>query len=127
MDPWIQAIVTFGATIIASSGFWAFLQKKDTTKNAISSLLLGLAYDKIVTLGLSYIERGWISKDEYEDFRNYLFDPYKAFGGNGVGDRIMEEVSHLPLRSTNRYVEINNRKNSVQEIRNEQQHPTNSK
>lgn len=63
-------------------------------------LLMGLAYDKITTLGLSYIKRGWISKDEYEDFQRYLYEPYKAFGGNGVAERIMTEVSRIPIRSS---------------------------
>lgn len=59
---------------------------------------MGLAYDKITYLGLKYIERGWISKDEYEDFRKYFYDPYTEFGGNGMADRIMSEISKLPLQ-----------------------------
>lgn len=101
MQDWIPLAVTSSATIIASGGFWAWLQSKDNTKSAMSSLLMGLAYDKITTLGLSYIKRGWISKDEYEDFERYLYEPYKAFGGNGVAERIMDEVKRLPMRSTN--------------------------
>lgn len=110
MDQWVTTLITVGATsfttVVASSGFWAWLQRRDNSKDAMTRLLLGLAYDKIAQLGLSYIERGWISKDEYEEFRKYLFEPYKAYGGNGVAERIMEEVSHLPLRSPNKYSEI---------------------
>lgn len=108
MDPWLQAVVVALGSVLASTGFWTFVQKRDNTKTAIARLLLGLAYDKIVTLGLSYIERGWISKDEYEEFRKYLYEPYKDFGGNGVAERVMEEVTHLPLRSPNKYIEIIN-------------------
>jgi hypothetical protein len=67
---------------------------------------MGLAYDKITHLGMSYIERGWISKDEYEEFRKYLFDPYKDNGGNGVAEAIMNQVSQLPMRSPNKYSEL---------------------
>lgn len=66
----------------------------------MTRLLMGLAYDKIQQLGLSYIDRGWISGAEYEDFRKYLYEPYKDFGGNGVAEQIMQQVSNLPLRST---------------------------
>lgn len=106
MDPGLQTALIVMGSVVASSGFWAYLMKRSTAKSAVSRLLLGLAYDKIAHLGLSYIERGWISKDEYEEFRNYLYDPYKEFGGNGVAERIMDEVSHLPLRSYSKYSEI---------------------
>ena len=106
MEQWVPLILTAAASIVASSGFWAYIQKRDNQKGATSTLLMGLAYDKIVSLGLSYIERGWISKDEYEDYRKHLFEPYKAIGGNGVAERIMADVSQLPLRSHGRYAEI---------------------
>lgn len=98
----MQEIWPFLATAVtsfaASSGFWAYLQSKDTHKSATTRLLMGLSYDKITHLGMKYIERGWISKDEYEDFQKYFYHPYTEFGGNGMADRIMAEVSKLPLR-----------------------------
>lgn len=103
MEPWLLVLISSFTSIVASSGFWAFLQRRLTMKSAHVHLLLGMAYDKIAHLGLGYIERGWISKDEFEDFEKYLYRPYKDLGGNGVGDRIMEEVLHLPLRSHNKY------------------------
>lgn len=99
MDQWLPVVVTSATSILASSGMWAYLQKKDSTKSAQSRLLMGLAYDKIQQLGMSYIKRGWISLNEYEDFRKYLFEPYKDFGGNGVAEQIMHQVSNLPMRS----------------------------
>lgn len=106
MEPWLVTVLTVVGAVGASSGFWAWLMKRDNTKTAMARLLMGLAYDKIAHLGLGYIERGWISRDEYEDFRKFLYEPYKDFGGNGVAERIMEEVSHLPLRSPGKYAEI---------------------
>lgn len=61
---------------------------------------MGLAYDKIQQLGMGYIDRGWISVAEYEDFRKYLYEPYRDFGGNGVAEQVMLQVSALPMRST---------------------------
>lgn len=109
MDPWIQAVIVAFSSIGASSGFWAYIQKRDTAKSAQTRLLMGLAYDKIMHVGVSYIERGSISREEYEDFQNYLYQPYKDMGGNGVAERIMLEVSQLPIRSLTKFVEINNK------------------
>lgn len=90
-------VVTCVAAILASSGLWAYIQTKDTRKDARLRLLLGLAHDSIVTQGQAYIKRGWITYDEYEDFHKYLYDPYKAFGGNGLAERVVSEVDRLPI------------------------------
>jgi hypothetical protein len=82
------------------------MSKRDNTRSAASKLLLGFAYDKIVSLGMVYIERGSISKDELEDLENMWFVPYKDLGGNGIAERIMYDVQRLPLRNHNRYTEI---------------------
>jgi len=106
VNPWLQTIVTIIGTLIASSGFWAYIQKKDSTNRALKQMTLGLAYEKIITMGLDYIARGWITQDEYEDYRRFLYDPYKALGGNGVTERIVAEVSSLPIRPRAKYTEI---------------------
>lgn len=110
MDPWVPVTITSVATILASTGLWAWItarmQRRDVTRTQTDRLLQGLAYDKIVSLGMQYIERGWITKDEYEDYRKYLYEPYKALGGNGVTERVVAEVSNLPLRSRAMYAQI---------------------
>lgn len=106
MSAWWQVLLTAVVTVTASSGFWAYIQRKDMNKSELDKLVLGLAYDKIISMGMAYIERGWVTKDEYEDYRKYLYDPYKALGGNGVTERIMAEVSSLPLRPRSTYVEV---------------------
>lgn len=106
MNPWLQTFITIIGTLIASSGFWAYIQHKDTHRKQNNQLLMGLAYDKIIAMGLGFIERGWITRDEYEDYRRYLYEPYKALGGNGVTERIVAEVSNLPIRSRAKYAEL---------------------
>ena len=59
---------------------------------------MGLAHDRIIELGIIYIERGWITQEEYENLHDYLYKPYEALGGNGTGKRIMEEVKKLPIK-----------------------------
>ena len=118
MDPWLQSLMTIAGSILASSGFWAYFQIRREKKSAATKMLMGLAYDKISHLGMSYIERGHVSKDEYEDFRKYLYEPYVGLGGNGVAERIMCEVSRLPLRTQSRYAEITKAARSNKEIEN---------
>lgn len=61
-------------------------------------MLLGLAHDRIMSLGMEYINRGYITHDEYENLRKYLFEPYEALGGNGSASRVMKEVDKLPIK-----------------------------
>lgn len=103
MESWlIQAVITITCSVIASSGFWAYFQRRDTLKGAHTQLLLGLAHDRIIHLGMSYIERGYLTKDEYEDFEKYLFKPYSEFGGNGLAEKVMNDVKRLPIYNMHR-------------------------
>lgn len=100
METWLAATLTVLASVGASSGFWAYLQMRGTRKSAIVQLLLGLGHDRIVFLGMSYVDRGWLTKDEYEDFIKYLYTPYMAFGGNGLAEKVVQEVKKLPIRGS---------------------------
>nr|DAW59923.1 MAG TPA: holin protein [Caudoviricetes sp.] len=86
----------FGA-VFASAGFWAYLSRRDADKDARTHLLLGLAYDRIAHVGVGYIERGWLTKDEYKGFLEYLYKPYVELGGNGLAKKIADEVAKLPI------------------------------
>lgn len=90
-------VVTIVTSVLASSGFWAFLQKHFDKNNATKRLLIGIGHDRIMYLGMQYIERGSITADEYENLHDYLYLPYKENGGNGSAERIMEEVKRLPI------------------------------
>lgn len=100
MEPWLQMVVTIVCAVIASSGFWAFIQKKNDNKDVKSQMLIGLAHDRIIFLGMHYIERGWITQDECENLYEYLYKPYEKLGGNGSAKRIMTEVNKLPIRKS---------------------------
>ena len=98
METWLQMVITIVCSVLASSGFWAYLMSKRDKKDAKTKMLLGLGHDRIVTLAMRYIERGWITQDEYEDLNKYLFLPYVDMGGNGTAERLMVEVKKLPIR-----------------------------
>lgn len=96
-----EIIVTIVCSVIASSGFWAFIQKRTDKNDVKTRMLVGLAHDRIVYLGMAYIDRGWITQDEYENLYDYLYSPYKELGGNGSAKRVMEEVQKLEIRRRN--------------------------
>lgn len=101
MDFWAQMIATIVCSVLASSGLWAIVLKRMDRKDAKTELLMGIAHDRIIFLGMSYINRGYITQDEYEDLYSYLYEPYKKVtGGEEVGsaDRVMKEVDRLPIR-----------------------------
>ena len=96
-------------TALTSSGVCSvilyMIQRRDQQKDkgnetvkAQSDMLMGLGHDRIVYLGASYLQRGYITQDEYENLHDYLYKPYTALGGNGTAKKIMAEVEKLPLR-----------------------------
>lgn len=104
------ALTALGGFMAASSGFWFYLRNrvetKDREQDATTRLLMGLAQEKIMHLGLKYIDRGYITKDEYKDLRHYLLEPYLALGGNGTIERVMHGVERLEFRSNNPLADI---------------------
>ena len=97
-DPGLQMTITVICSVIASSGFWAYIQKRADSKNIKTKMLIGLAHDRIVYLGMFYINRGdWITQDEYENLCDYLYKPYAKMGGNGSAKRVMSEVDKLRI------------------------------
>lgn len=94
----IEIVVTIICSVLASSGFWAFLTNRSKKNDAQTKMLLGLAHDRIMQLGMEYISRGYITHDEYENLHKYLYEPYQELGGNGSASRVMAEVDKLPIK-----------------------------
>ena len=92
-----QIILTIVTALLASSGLWAFLGKKLERNNSERELLVGIGHIELVFFGMQYIERGWITRDEYETMQS-LYEPYTKLGGNGSGTKIMKELEKLPIR-----------------------------
>ena len=80
MNGAIQIFLTIITSVFASSGFWAFIQKHSEKKDVRTQMLIGLGHDRIMSLGMKYIERGYITKDEYENLYEYLYKPYERMG-----------------------------------------------
>ena len=98
MGDLLEMVITVVCSVIASSGFWAFLSKRRDNNDAEAKMLLGLGHIKIIETCEKYIERGYIRQDEYDSLYNYLYLPYKELGGNGTAERMVNEVKKLPIR-----------------------------
>lgn len=97
MDVWTQVAVPLVVAVLTSSGLWAVVAKRVDKGAAQRKMLVGLAHDRIVHLGMVYVDRGYITQDEYENLNDYLYAPYEKMGGNGSAKRVMEEVRRLPM------------------------------
>lgn len=95
-------------TVFASQGLWALIlylvqrknskkDKKEEVLNHQSQMLLGLGHDRIISLGKEYLAQGSITEDDFENLNKYLYEPYKALGGNGTAEKIMNDVKKLPI------------------------------
>ncbi len=98
MEAWENIGVPLIVAMLTSSGLWALVSKRADKNNAERKMLVGLAHDRIIHLGMAYIERGYVTQDEYENLQVYLYEPYEKMGGNGSARRVMEEVRKLPIR-----------------------------
>ena len=99
MEPWVQGVLLpIVLAMLASNGLWALIGKRQEKNNVERKMLVGLAHDRIIHLGMVYVTRGYITQDEYENLNDYLYQPYEKMGGNGSARRVMEEVRKLPIR-----------------------------
>jgi hypothetical protein len=96
MMHWIELVITVICAVFASNGFWSLLEKRKEKKDAKVQMILGLGHDRIIHLCKFNLEQGWISADDFENLYEYLYIPYKAMGGNGTAQRLMERVEKLP-------------------------------
>lgn len=93
----IQIILTIITSLLASSGLWAFLGSRLERNSAERELIVGIGHIEIAFFGMQFLERGWITQDEYDTMQE-LYKPYVKLGGNGSGTKIMKEIEKLPIR-----------------------------
>lgn len=82
--------------LLGGSGIWAWAKTKADHNNNADKLLLSVSRNQLITIGRWYIERGYITMDEYEEFEAE-YQLYSALGGNGLARRIFKRVDELPI------------------------------
>ena len=97
-----EFILAIAGIVFASTGFWTFLiniiQNHNKKHDALTQMVLGLGHEKIIELCLKYIDRGYVTDDEYSDLIKYLYKPHNVLGGDGTADKLVDEVKKLPIK-----------------------------
>ena len=115
-----QFLVSITATVFASSGFFQLLmliyQSREKEKerkrleetqkklinvqdfNALCRCVTGIAMFRIAREAKRYIDKGYVTSEEYHTLKHNLYEPYVALGGNGLAKKFMEEVEELPMK-----------------------------
>lgn len=96
---WIEFL--FGAIIsvigVLVTSIRKRMAKQKCEQDAIKEGLLALLHDKIYNYCQSYLDRGYITVEEMRNLE-FLYDSYKALGGNGTGQEIYERAKQLPIK-----------------------------
>ena len=101
-------ILTILLAVIGSSGIASIVvallqrhwQKKDKGDARIDALVTAqqvLMVDRVRYLGRCYIRDGHISLEDKENVRG-MYNAYKALGGNGNLETIMNEIDRLEVK-----------------------------
>ena len=115
-----QFLVSITATVFASSGFFQLLmlmyqtrekekerkRMEETEKklisvqdfNALCRCVTGIAMFRIAREAKRYIDKGYVTSEEYHTLKHNLYEPYVALGGNGLATKFMQEVEELPMK-----------------------------
>lgn len=82
--------------LLGGSGIWAWIKTKTERNDSEDQLLLQVARNQLVSQGRSYLDRGYITMDEYEEYESeYVI--YSRLGGNGLARRVFKQVDELPI------------------------------
>ena len=94
---WQILIAVFGGY-----GVWELIKfEVEKHKKRLSDeekLMLGIAHDRIWSLGSRYLRRKGITKSELDNLERIAV-PYLSSGGNGAGEKIWNDVKELELIS----------------------------
>ena len=83
-------------TVLSGPGIWAWAKTRTQRNNSEDKLLLQVAKNQLVSQGRVYLNRGYITMDEYEEYESE-YQVYSNLGGNGLARRIFEQVDELPM------------------------------
>ena len=88
------------SAFFGAPGLWAFVKTKTDRSDKTMNLLLSVSRTQLIALGRLYIERGYVTMDEYEEYEKE-YSIYYALGGNGLARRVFEQVDELPMMPNN--------------------------
>ena len=85
MEPWVQEVLLpIVLAMLASNGLWALIGKRREKNNVERKMLVGLAHDRIIHLGMVYVTRGYITQDEYENLNDFCTSRMKRWAATAA-------------------------------------------
>lgn len=95
-----QHFIAIIMAVVASSGFWQFLQhwwdRKYHKRTKLEDAVMCILHDRVYFLCRSYLGKSSIAHDDYDNLSK-LFQAYSDLGGNGTAQRLMKEVEKLSI------------------------------
>lgn len=95
----VQSLITIAVAIISSSGVWGLFNLAIQRKSDTTRLLIGVAHHLIVRESHRLLEQGYMTSEEYRNLRKGLYERYKQLGGNGLAEKMVNEVEKLPIKN----------------------------
>lgn len=92
----LTEVLTAVTTGLAGYLVW-LAQKTYTNKSASARALKALLRAEIRERYHHYIERGWITPHELDEFID-MYNAYKELGGNGTVEKMYQTVINLPIK-----------------------------
>ena len=92
----VLAILGSSALAAIISGIFGLLVSRQHKENGVAAGVRILLYERIKFLGTHYVEKGYVSNDDYEDLLKMHRAYHNPLKGNGFLDDIMEQVKKLP-------------------------------
>lgn len=103
MSPAVQTLCTAFLTGGGCSIILYILQHHDMAQDKradkidkIADAVRGIEHTEIIDKGTQYIDRGYITPAEFSEIDANLYRPYKALGGNGSAEKMMDALKKLP-------------------------------
>lgn len=92
----LTEVLTAVTTGLAGYLVW-LAQKTYTNKSASARALKALLRAEIRERHHHYVERGWITTHELDEFID-MYNAYKELGGNGTVEKMNNAVTNLPIK-----------------------------
>ena len=91
---WVQEL--FALIIAAITWIAKALRRKKTEYDVLREGILALLHDRLYQACSFFLARGYCTVEDRNNLE-YLYNPYKALGGNGTGESLYRKCLELPF------------------------------
>ena len=95
------AIISSGAAVTVLNFLFGIFKDLWDRKNGLRAAMRIMLDDRLTWLGEKYLKEGYISSANLKIYEK-MHDSYKALGGNGYHDKLIEKLYKLPTEKTDK-------------------------